>query len=606
MNPQAPEAAGPIPLPSRLPHPLDDPLRFYRRLIGILLIPLILVAILGLCIPRIGGPDWGLVLDQAGTFFAAFLILAIWRLLPRRVTSAIYLRSFRGDAQANPIRTVAAAALGPDFRLSGIRDPRRRWPWLVRHLLYLLFLVRYCRPRFMNLEAGSDWKARLWRSLGEARCAIIDLTDLTPFVLDEVQLAVQCLGPERVLFVVDTTLSQTAWEEKIAAHMVVRVSTDELRLAVWENTRQGRQFFANQVRGFGSRVPEEPAGLKNEAWPLTQGHHPIEGRSGGRELMFVEYGLACLVGLGIVLLNGWLVAQTPSTLRLLWFVPSFGLLLLTVGFLIQYLVESGSRKDWVVSSLLLGFPALFAGSLLVGEWRHPPEGLRGDAARAISNNNLRQIGVAIANYKDGFQRLPPAIAYTPEGKPHVSWRVLLLPYLEEEALFHEYRLDEPWDSPENLGLQGRMPRIYRSPYPDTSTDPTKTYYRVFAGHRTPLGGGAPRPGSNFRQLLSGFGEHGIVQIGVFSQGRPFGEPAKESETILVVEAKEPVPWTKPEELDAETFDFQDPHRVLGLSRRGFYAAMADGSARFFDRSEKRPAQEWETMIFGEHPFSQEP
>src|SRR5688572_21147221 len=145
MNPLPPEVAGVISLPSRLPHPLDDPLRFYRRLLAFFMIPLFVAMFIGtMAMPRLGGQDWGLALDQAGAIMSFFVILTIWRLLPRRVTSAIYLRSFRNDALDNPIRTVAAAALGPDFRLSGIRDPRRRWPWLVRHLLYLLFLIRYC------------------------------------------------------------------------------------------------------------------------------------------------------------------------------------------------------------------------------------------------------------------------------------------------------------------------------------------------------------------------------------------------------------------------------------------------------------------------------
>jgi hypothetical protein len=595
-------------LPSRLPHPLDDPLRFYWRLLAFLMVPFAIAVFLGtMCMPRMGGQDWGLALDQAGTILWFFLIFAIWRLLPRQVTSAIYLRSFRNDALANPIRTVTAAALGRGFRLSGIRDPRRRWPWLLRHLVYLLFLIRYCRPRFMNLEAGPDWKARLWRSLGEARCALIDVTDLTPFVLDEVQLAVQCLGAARILFVVDTTQSVAAWEEKIAAQMTVPVSTDELHLAVWEDTPQGRRSFANQVRHFAERVPEEPAGLRPEVWPLTQSQQPIEGRSGGRELMVVEFGLACLASLGIVQLNGWLVSETPSAWRLLWFVPTFGLLLLTLGFLIHYLVEAGTVRDRVVSSLLLGFPGLFAGLLLVGEWRSPPEGVRGAAARTVSSNNLRQIGVALQNYEASVQRLPPAVAFTADGKPHVSWRVLLLPYLDHEALYQQFRLGEPWDSPHNLGVAERMPRVYQAPTFHTPPEPTKTYYRVFVGPRTPLGGGAPRPGAPFRQLLTAFGENGIAQIGAFDFNRRLAGFEKASDTFLVVEAKEAVPWTKPEELGVEGFDFQDPHRALGaVSRRGFVALMADGSTRFFDRSEKRTAEEWRAMIQGERSSPQEP
>jgi hypothetical protein len=601
MNPSLPGPLLPVPDPGRLPHPLDDPLRFYRRLLGFLLIPFFIVVILGLGIPRLGGPDWGLALDQALLVLTFVVALAVWRLLPRQATTAVYLRSFRNDPVAYPIRTVVSGALGPGFRLSGIRDPRRRWPWLVRHLLYLPFLLRYCRPRFMNLEAGADWKARLWRSLGAARCAIIDLTELTPFVLDEVQLALTCLGPERVLFVVDASLGQSDWEEKIASQLTVPVSAEALRLAIWEDTPQGRRAFANQVRHFARHVPEAAAGLRPGAWPLTQSEQPIQGRSGGRELAFVELGLACVVSYGLILALDRLGRATPPSLRLLWFVPVLGLLLMNVVFLLQYLVESGSARDWVASGLFVGSGGLAAAGLLAGEWLSPPEGLLGAAGRATSANNLRRIALAIQAYDDNYGRLPPAVGYTPDGKPLVSWRVLLLPQLDEEALFNEFHLGEPWDSPHNLGLLEHMPRVYRSPYHLAPVEPTKTHYRVFVGRRTPLGRGAPSPGAPFRQLLFGFGQAGGAPVGVFDPGYKLFDLAKlvdARETVLVVEAREPVPWTKPEELEIEAFDLRDPHRALGISRLGFYAAMADGSTRLFERSEKRPANAWEALFTG--------
>jgi hypothetical protein len=598
MNPPPSEVSPPVELPSRLPHPLDDPLRFYRRLLNILLVFMFIGLFLACLLPRIGGRDWGIALYQAEMTLNFVVILAIWRLLPRQAPSAIYLRSFRNDPVAYPIRTVIARVLGPEFRLSGIRDPRRRWPWLLRHLVYLLFLLRYCRPRFMNLEAGPDWKARLWRSLGAARCAFIDLTDLTPFVLDEVLLALRCLGPERVLFIVDTSLSQSAWEEKIASQLALPASAESLRMAIWENTPQGRRAFANQVRYFAERVPDEPAGLKPEAWPLTQSQQPIQGRSGGRELALIEFLLACVASYGLILLLDWLGAATPPSLQLLWFVPAVGIMLMTLFFLLQYLIDSKSPRDWVASSLLLGLGGLVATGLLLGEWLNPPEGVRGAADRTTSANNLKQIGLAMQNYESNYGRPPPTVAYSLDGKPLVSWRVLLLPYVEEEALYQEFHLAEPWDSPHNLGLLERMPRIYRSPYHFVPSEPTKTPYRLFVGRNTPLGHCSPKSGAPFRQLLFGFGENGGTPVGAFDSGRKLSDLENAREMMLVVEAKEAVPWTKPEDLDIEAFDFHDPHRHLGLSRQGFYAVMANGETRFFERSQKRSATEWKALIVG--------
>jgi hypothetical protein len=102
--------------------------------------------------------------------------------------------------------------------------------------------------------------------------------------------------------------------------------------------------------------------------------------------------------------------------------------------------------------------------------------------------------------------------------------------------------------------------------------------------------------------MTAFGEKGVIPMGVFDRDRRFLEFDNASNTILVVERKESVPWTKPQELGIEGFDFEDPHRVLGIvSRRGFVALMADGSTHFFDRSERHSAEEWKARFLMEEP-----
>jgi hypothetical protein len=67
------------------------------------------------------------------------------------------------------------------------------------------------------------------------------------------------------------------------------------------------------------------------------------------------------------------------------------------------------------------------------------------------------------NFHDTHKQFPPAAIFGPDGKPWHSWRVLLLPYLEQIALYDQYRFDEPWDGPNNKKLLAAMPPVYRDP-----------------------------------------------------------------------------------------------------------------------------------------------
>lgn len=79
------------------------------------------------------------------------------------------------------------------------------------------------------------------------------------------------------------------------------------------------------------------------------------------------------------------------------------------------------------------------------------------------NMNLRQIGLAMFNYHQKYGCFPPAFVADQNGKPKHSWRVLLLPFLDQIALYKQYRFDEPWNGPHNSQLAGQMPQIYGCP-----------------------------------------------------------------------------------------------------------------------------------------------
>src|SRR5262245_31540948 len=106
------------------------------------------------------------------------------------------------------------------------------------------------------------------------------------------------------------------------------------------------------------------------------------------------------------------------------------------------------------------------------------------AARTQSQNNLKQIVLAFHSYNDTHRRLPPVAVFGKDGRPLYSWRVLLLPFVEQEPLFRQFKLDEPWDSPHNIALLPLLPPVYRHPLQDPN-DTSNTHYQVFNG---PVGG----------------------------------------------------------------------------------------------------------------------
>jgi len=84
------------------------------------------------------------------------------------------------------------------------------------------------------------------------------------------------------------------------------------------------------------------------------------------------------------------------------------------------------------------------------------------AVRTESMNNLKQIGVAMHMYYDVYKTLPAQASYDKTKRPLLSWRVHLLPYLDQAALYKQFNLDEPWDSPNNKALLDFMPAVYRT------------------------------------------------------------------------------------------------------------------------------------------------
>jgi WD40 repeat protein/serine/threonine protein kinase/tetratricopeptide (TPR) repeat protein len=198
--------------------------------------------------------------------------------------------------------------------------------------------------------------------------------------------------------------------------------------------------------------------------------------------------------------------------------------------------------------------------VLSASWAQNPEcpALRDEAEKVIGANlatarertvrDLQAIGVAVHDYHEAHGTLPPAALTDASGRPLLSWRVALLPYLGQKELFNRFRLTEPWDSPANQALLAEIPKPYQSE-PGTGTPAGSTRYRVFTGRSALFRGGEG------------------TKVDSVSDGTV--------NTILAVEAADAVPWTKPDEL---VFDPEKPLPKLRVSSAGRTSLLLlDGS-----------------------------
>ena len=146
------------------------------------------------------------------------------------------------------------------------------------------------------------------------------------------------------------------------------------------------------------------------------------------------------------------------------------------------------------------------------------------AMRGQCTNNGKQIMLALHVYHMQHNSFPPAYNHGKDGKPLLSWRVLILPFLDQKALYEQFHLDEPWDSPHNRTLIARMPDVFKCPAGDDAlASAGKTRYLAPRGESTVLRGAEP------------------VDIRDITDGT--------SNTIMAIDAgdEHAVVWTKPDD-----------------------------------------------------------
>ena len=183
------------------------------------------------------------------------------------------------------------------------------------------------------------------------------------------------------------------------------------------------------------------------------------------------------------------------------------------------------------------------------------------ATRMKDSNNMKQLGIAMHAYHDAFSALPSQDGKQLFGNPKgggLSWRVHMLPYIEQGPLYNQFHLDEPWDSPHNKTLISKMPVTYASPF--VTDPPGQTRYKVFSDKDAVI-----YPGSKTTMLSITDGT---------------------SNTIMIAGGGKPVVWTQPDDLDGGPG--VAPSVLMLPGQSGCNVAMCDGSVRWIDLGRLSP------------------
>ena len=179
------------------------------------------------------------------------------------------------------------------------------------------------------------------------------------------------------------------------------------------------------------------------------------------------------------------------------------------------------------------------------------------ARRAQCTNNLKQIALALHNYEQAYQALPPAYTVDAQGRPLHSWRTLILPYLEQEPLYRSIDLSKPWNDPANARARETVLPVFRCPEA-TGPQNTTTYLAI------------------------------VASDGCFipTESRRLAEIKDDtSSTLMVIEAGEEnaVPWMAPADAGESLVMTFGPTTKLHHAG-GTNASLVDGSVRFLKAS----------------------
>ncbi len=248
-----------------------------------------------------------------------------------------------------------------------------------------------------------------------------------------------------------------------------------------------------------------------------------------------------------------------------------------VGVFWGYVFTSPARPQAFLRALVVAI----IGSCLISALLLPRvQTAREAARRMMCANQMKQIALALLNYHDEYGSFPPAYLVNERGEPQHSWRVLILPFLENQALYNAYDFGEPWNGPHNIRLLSAMPPIYGCPSTSSSLQGYTSYVAVVGPHTA-------WPGSSSRvdnEMTDGTGN-----------------------TTLVLECNtQQIPWLAPQDLELnEALDLltgndatkTGNHRSEDFFHRYYHGrnmAMADGSVRYSGNCVDR--ETWQALL----------
>ena len=193
-------------------------------------------------------------------------------------------------------------------------------------------------------------------------------------------------------------------------------------------------------------------------------------------------------------------------------------------------------------------------ALVLPAVRYSPEAAR----RMQCGNHLKQIALALQNYADVYGGLPPAYTVDAAGKPLHSWRTLILPFLEQKALYDQIDLSKPWDDPANRAAMEAKRSVYRCPSGNLPNGQT-TYLAVVA----PGGCFKPTEPRELTEITDGT-----------------------SQTLMVIEVPDEhaVPWMSPHDADEKLATSFLGQAAKPPHPNGAMAVFVDGHTQFLQRT----------------------
>ena len=211
-----------------------------------------------------------------------------------------------------------------------------------------------------------------------------------------------------------------------------------------------------------------------------------------------------------------------------------------------------SKALWIVSLIFVAtflYPAF--------PFRRPPYQ---EKTKRLCRSNLNEIAKALTLYHQAYNTLPPAYTTDTQGRELHSWRTLILPYMNQEALYQQIDLSKPWDDPANSAISKKMPNTYQCP--GLHQAPGVTTYHVAIGKYY-------RADPRTRRPLERFS-------------------SRRKETLMVFEAAEEnaVPWMSPRDSDFESIPTSMDRDFL-THLNGFHGITADGEVHYFNSKQDR-------------------